>query len=111
MKNLPAVQEAQETWVQSLGQEDLEKEIAPHCSMLTWKSHGQRSLVGYSPWGHKGLDKTEHTSTRALQISKQILFHLLCLFLSFKHSSFQNPSLRLIGLLFAVTNNCDFMNE
>ena len=21
---------------------------------LPWKSHGQRSLVGYSPWGHKG---------------------------------------------------------
>ena len=23
-------------------------------------SHGQRSLVGYSPWGHKELDMTEH---------------------------------------------------
>ena len=23
------------------------------------ESHGQRSLVGYSPWGHKGLDMTE----------------------------------------------------
>ena len=22
-------------------------------------SHGQRSLVGYSPWGHKELDMTE----------------------------------------------------
>ena len=22
--------------------------------------HGQRSLVGYSPWGHKGSDTTEH---------------------------------------------------
>ena len=25
------------------------------------KSHGQRSLVGYSPQGHKELDMTEHT--------------------------------------------------
>ena len=25
------------------------------------KSHGQRSLVGYSPWGHKELDTVEHT--------------------------------------------------
>ena len=25
------------------------------------KSHGQRSLVGYSPGGHKELDSTEHT--------------------------------------------------
>ena len=25
------------------------------------KSHGQRSLVGYSPWDHKELDMTELT--------------------------------------------------
>ena len=25
---------------------------------LPGKSHGQRSLVGYSPWGHKELDMT-----------------------------------------------------
>ena len=26
---------------------------------LARKSHGQRSLVGYSPWGHKESDMTE----------------------------------------------------
>ena len=26
------------------------------------KSHGQRSLAGYGPWGHKELDVTEHLS-------------------------------------------------
>ena len=26
--------------------------------------HGQRSLVGYSPWGHKELDTTEWLNTR-----------------------------------------------
>ena len=31
----------------------LEKEMATHCSILAGKSHGQRSLVGYSPWGHR----------------------------------------------------------
>ena len=36
VKNLPAMQE---TWVQSLGQEDpLEKEMATHSSILAWKS-------------------------------------------------------------------------
>ena len=25
--------------------------------------HGQRSLAGYSPWGHKELDTTERPST------------------------------------------------
>ena len=28
--------------------------------VLPGESHGQRSLVGYSPWGHKELDTTEH---------------------------------------------------
>ena len=27
---------------------------------LPEKSHGQRSLAGYSPWGRKELDTTEH---------------------------------------------------
>ena len=50
----------QETRVQSLGSEDpLEKEMAIHSSTMPGKSHGQRSLVGYSPWGHKELDMTE----------------------------------------------------
>ena len=30
---------------------------------LPGKSHGQRSLAGYSPWGHKESDMTEHTRT------------------------------------------------
>ena len=35
LKSLPAMQE---TWVQSLGQEDpLEKEMATHCSILVWR--------------------------------------------------------------------------
>ena len=28
---------------------------------LPGKSHGQRNLAGYSPWGHR--DTTEHTHT------------------------------------------------
>ena len=37
VKNLPAMQETQETQVRSLGQEDpLEKEMATHTSILAW---------------------------------------------------------------------------
>ena len=56
----------QETQVQSLGWEDpLEKEMATHSSILSWRIlHGQRSLVGYSPWDHKELDMTEGLSTQ-----------------------------------------------
>ena len=46
--NPPAMQKTQ---VQSLGWEDpLEKEMAIHLSILAWKCHAHRSLVGYSPW-------------------------------------------------------------
>ena len=31
---------------------------------LPGKSHGQRSLVGYSPWGYKDSDMTEHTESQ-----------------------------------------------
>ena len=49
-----------ETGVRALGWEDsLEKEMAVHSSTLPGKSHGQRSLIGYSLWGHKESDTTE----------------------------------------------------
>ena len=50
-----------ETWVRFLGQEDpLEKLPTP----VFWPGefHGQRSLAGYSPWGHKESDMTERLS-------------------------------------------------
>ena len=54
VKQLPATWE---TWVQSLGQEDLlEEEMASHSSILAWKIPW--SLVGYSPWGLKELGTT-----------------------------------------------------
>ena len=37
------------------------KEMATHSSILAGKSHGQRSLMGYSPWGRKKSDTTECT--------------------------------------------------
>ena len=56
-KNLPAMQETQ---VQSLAWEDpLEKGVATHSSILSRKFLGQRSLVGYSPRGHKESHMTE----------------------------------------------------
>ena len=57
VKNLHAMRE---TWSQSLGWEDpLEKELATHSSILAWKFHGQRSLVGCSLLGCKELGTTE----------------------------------------------------
>ena len=63
VKNLPATLKTQ---ARSLGQEDpLEEGVATHSNVLVWESHGQRSLVGYSSWGHKesnALDKLERSS-------------------------------------------------
>ena len=49
-----------EMWVRSLGQKDPpEKEMTTLSSILAGKSHGQRSLPGYSPWGvTKESDRT-----------------------------------------------------
>ena len=60
VKNLPSVQE---TRVRSLGREDpLEKwrrKWQPAPVFLPGESHGQRRLVGYSPWCHKESGMTE----------------------------------------------------
>ena len=60
VKNLPAMQEMQEMWVQSLGGEvgkiPWRKAWQPTPVFLPEKSHGQSSLAGYSLWGHKELD-------------------------------------------------------
>ena len=53
----------QETQFRSLSQEDpLRKKWQSIPLLLPGKVHGQRSLAGYSPWGHKEPDKTEHAA-------------------------------------------------
>ena len=48
--------------VQPLGLEDpWEEEMATHSSIPAWRIHGQRSLVGSSPQGHKESNMTEAT--------------------------------------------------
>ena len=53
----------QEMWVPSRDQEDpLEEGMQPPPVLLPAESLGRRSLVGYSPWGHKESDTTERLS-------------------------------------------------
>ena len=68
VKNLSAMQE---TWVQSLGQKDLEKGMATHSSVLVQRSPWTESLVGYSPWGCKKLNTTEQLAHVSLFDSQQ----------------------------------------
>ena len=56
----------QEMQLWSLDREDpWRRKWQPTPVFLSGKSHGQRSLVGYSPWCRKESDPTEHTCTPA----------------------------------------------
>ena len=57
VKNLPAMQETGfDPWVRKILWRG---KWLPTPVFLLEESHGQRSLVGYSPWGCKELDLTE----------------------------------------------------
>ena len=54
IKSQPAVRETRKTRVLIPGQEyALREKWQPTPAFLPWKSHGQRSLVGYRPWGRR----------------------------------------------------------
>ena len=61
VKNPPAMQE---TWFDPcVGKIPWRRAWQPTPVFLPGKSHGQRSLVGYSPWGRKESDTTERLRT------------------------------------------------
>ena len=64
VKNLPASAEdvGDLSSIPGLGR-SWRMEWQPTPIFLPRKSYGQRSLVGYSSWGHKSLDTAEHTHT------------------------------------------------
>ena len=62
--------------VQSLGWEDppWRRKWQPTPVFLPGESHGQRSLVGYSPWGHKESDTTEWLTHTFVSIFSNLIF-------------------------------------
>ena len=57
----------QEIQVQSLDWEDpLQREWQSTPVFLPGEFHGQRSLAGYSPWGHKESDMTEQLTRKEI---------------------------------------------
>ena len=64
VKNLLALQE---TWVRSLVRKiPWKREWQPTPVFLLGEVHGQRSLVGYSPWSCKELDTTDRLTVSLL---------------------------------------------
>ena len=58
----------------------------PTSVFLSEKSQRQRSLVGYSTWGHKESDTTEHAHTTVIYVTTYLFTHLnrhlfICLYL------------------------------
>ena len=49
---------------------------------LPGKSHGRRSLVDYSPWGHKESDTTEWLHFQFFFISNTLIIHMLVYLMS-----------------------------
>ena len=78
VKNLPAMQENR---VQSLGPKKIPwgREWLPTVVFLPRESNGQRSLVGYSPWGRKESDMTKR-----LTLSLSRINICICLFSLFQ---------------------------
>ena len=69
VKGLAAMQETQ---VRSLAQEDpWRRKWQPTLVFLPGESHGQRSLVGYTPWGrkvrHNGVTNTQSLKYEVFQ--------------------------------------------
>ena len=56
------------SWIAGLVR-SLEEDMAAHSSILCLENpHGQRGLVGYSPWGRKESDTTGQLHTAHLEI-------------------------------------------
>ena len=68
IKNPPA---SQETWVRSLSQEDPPGVGNGNPLQYSYleSSCGQKSLGGYSPWGHKESDMAEQLNDNNLEIN------------------------------------------
>ena len=63
----------QETWVQSMGQEDpLEKEMADHSSILAWKISRTEEPVGCRPCSQKEVGMTEQLKHHAAETKENL---------------------------------------
>ena len=63
VKNLPANAEDMGS-IPGLGRFPWSRKWQPTLVLLSGKFHGQKSLMGYSPWACKESDTIEHTCAR-----------------------------------------------
>ena len=87
LKHLPAMQE---TWVQSLGQEDpLEKEMATHSSILAWRIPWTEEPGGLQPMGSQ---RVGHDWATSLSHTYFIFYICIYIFSIYKHLACRRSS-------------------
>ena len=47
--------------------------MAAHSVFLCGKFHGERSLLGYSPWGHQESDTTKSLNTNTHKLCPKVV--------------------------------------
>ena len=68
VKNLPSNEgDARDRFNPWIGKIPWSRKWQPTPVFLPGKFHGQRSLVGYSPWGRKESDTTDHRKSPRVQ--------------------------------------------
>ena len=79
VKNLPAMQE---TWVQSLDQEDpLEKGMATHSNIFAWRIPWTEEPGGLQSMGHKESDMTERLTLSLVALNNRNSFFFFKMYL------------------------------
>ena len=84
--SFPGVSEAKESAFNAedpdltpgMGRFPWRREWLPTLVFLLGKSHGQRSLAGYSPWGHKSQTRVSNQTTTTTGLAPE--FILVCIF-------------------------------
>ena len=75
VKNLPAMQETQETWIQSLAWEDpLEKGMATHSSIFAWKIPWTEEPGGLQSMGLQTVGHSDQITNKKRYIKPQLLW-------------------------------------
>ena len=93
-----------ETQVRALGWKDPLEKWQSTPVLLPGKSHGQRSLIGYSPWGRKESDMTEQLHFHFPSFSCLLVYFLIgptpflgfCIYFVWK-----TPSTKVKALIFS----------
>ena len=80
------------------------REWLPSPVFLPGEFHGQRSLAGYSPWGHRESVRHDWGTNTWIQLLGNLIFNSIVMSKGFKLQDF-NLTIAIFGYYFYVTSN------